>query len=433
MGGAVRDRLLGREDVDDTDFLVRGIEPHELEAILSRHGTWSHVGRAFGVYKFTPHDERSPVDIVLPRSESSTGVGHRDFEVRFDWTLPVEADLGRRDFTINAIAEEVPSGRVVDPYGGQEDIGRRVLRMIFPRAFDEDPLRILRGARFAARFDFSIDRSTRAAMTAAAGLLSTVSAERVQYELSRVLLQCDRPSRALDLLHETGSLAAWLPELERCAGVTQNEYHPDDVYWHSMKTCDASRRDRLVVRWAALLHDVGKVDTRQELHDGETSRVVFYGHEVVGAEMAATILQRLRYASDFVGACKHLVREHMYRYESSWKPSTVRRFMRRVGDASMEDLLDLREADCKSRHLSGELSALKELRERVSAERRAHTILTIRDLAVDGDDVMHALHAEPGPDVGAHLDALLERVTDDPSLNTRENLLKLLKEKAGET
>jgi putative nucleotidyltransferase with HDIG domain len=425
VGGAVRDRLLGI-DVADTDFLVRGMSPDALEQVLTRHGDWSRVGKAFGVYKFTPHGGTS-VDIVFPRTETSIGVGHREFDVRFDETLPVEADLARRDFTINAIAERVHDGRVVDPFRGREDLEAGVLRMIFPRAFDEDPLRILRGARFAARFGLRLDGPTRAAMTAAAGLLSTVSAERVQDELSKMLAQCDRPSLAFDALHQTGSLVTWLPELERCAGVVQNEYHPDDVYWHTLKTCDLAPRERLVVRWSALLHDLGKVDTRQVVIEDGESRVVFYGHEAASAEIAERVLSRLRYSNEMVASCRHLVREHMYRYESSWKASTVRRFMRRIGDDAIDDLLALREADCRSRDLAGEIADLKELRARIDEERRARAILTVRDLAVDGDDVVRETGGRPGPEIGAVLQRLLERVTDDPSLNTRERLLDIVR------
>ncbi len=430
VGGSVRDRLLGLPDTADTDYLVRGIPPASLEALLDRYGSWSRVGKAFGVYKFKPRDGATTVDIAFPRTETSLGTGHREFEVQFDWTLPVEADLGRRDFSINAIAERVPGGELVDPWHGREDLERRVLRIIFPRAFVEDPLRLLRGARFAARFDLNIESETRAAMTAAAGLVSTVSAERVQDELSKTLVQCDRPSHMIDVLHQTGSLAAWLPELERCAGVEQNEYHPDDVYWHSLKSCDAAPRESRLVRWAALLHDLGKVDTRQVLHEGAASRVVFYGHEIVSAQMAERVLERLRYPREFIARCRHLVREHMYHYETSWKDATVRRFMRRIGEDAVADLLELRAADCRSRDLREELSSLGELRARIESERRARAVLTVEHLAIDGRDVMRETGLPPGPNVGRVLEALLQRVMETPALNTREKLLAELREMA---
>lgn len=425
VGGAVRDRILGLPDAADTDFLVRGIEPAAFEAILRAHGRFAFAGKVFGVYKFTPAGG-SVVDIAFPRTERSTGTGHRDFQVRSDWTLPVAEDLRRRDFTINAIAERVPDGARVDPFGGAADIAARRLRMIFPAAFEEDPLRILRGARFAARFDLEVEAETFSRMRDAAALLSTVSAERLLDELCKILLQCARPSRAFHLLHELGGLAVVLPELERAYGVTQNEYHPDDVYWHSLKTCDAAPAANLAVRLAALLHDLGKVDTRQVLREGGEERVVFYGHEVVGAEMCERVLERLRCPRALVARCGRLVREHMFRYESGWRESTVRRFMHRVGTDHLDDLFALREADCRSRALDEELAKLEELRSRVAAEVRAMSTLRVTDLAVDGEDVMRALGVPPGPEVGRVLQRLLDAVLDRPELNERERLLELV-------
>jgi tRNA nucleotidyltransferase (CCA-adding enzyme) len=230
VGGEVRDRLLGFAHVVDTDYLVRNLEPAELEraGVLRPRAL---VGKVFGVYHFTPH-EGPACDIAFPRTEQSTGPGHRDFAIQTDWRLPVEADLRRRDFTINAMAQRVPSGERIDPFGGERDLRAKTLRMIFPEAFTEDPLRILRGARFAARFGLHVEERTGAAMTQAGSLLSTVSSERVQDEFSKMLTQCEKPGDALDILHRCDGLSIVFPELERCHGITQNEYHPDDVYWH---------------------------------------------------------------------------------------------------------------------------------------------------------------------------------------------------------
>ncbi len=427
VGGSVRDRLLGLPDVADADFLVRGIPPEALEAMLESRGRVQLVGKIFGVYKFTPAGETVTYDIVYPRSELSTGVHHRDFDVRTDWNLPVEEDLRRRDFTINAIAERLPDGQRVDPFGGAGDLERRVLRTIFPRAFQEDPLRILRGARFAARFDLDVEEETLRMMTEASALVSTVSPERARDEFTKTLTQCRQPSRAFELLRRIGSLDAWLPELERCAGVTQNEFHPDDVYWHSLKTCDAAPRERPVVRWAALLHDTGKVDARQKVGDGEEERVVFYGHEDISARHTVAVLERLRYPGDFVAACRHLVQEHMFHYEAAWKPSTVRRFMRKIGPDFLDDLFLLREADSRSRALAGELASLDELRARVALEIRSNATLRLRDLAVDGNDVMGVMGIPAGPGVREVLEDLLDRVMDSPHLNEREALLDILR------
>jgi putative nucleotidyltransferase with HDIG domain len=426
VGGYVRDRLVDPDaEPPDSDFLVRGLPPDRLERLLSRHGRLVLVGKSFGVYRFTPQGRDAAVEIGYPRLERSTGPGHRDFDVRWDWRLPLEDDLARRDFTINAMAEDVGTGRRIDPHGGERDLRARVLRAIFQDAFVEDPLRVLRGMRFTAQLGLSVEESTRERMHSGSSLLGTVSAERVQDEFTKILTRCDRPSVAFELGREIGALAVLLPELDRCAGVEQNEYHPDDVFVHSLKTCDCAPRDNLAVRWAGLLHDVGKVDTKAVVTDERGERVVFYGHERLGAEAAAEVLARLRYPRAFVARCRRLVEQHMYNYAPEWKDATVRRFMRTVGESHLEDLFLLREADCRSRDLEAELDALAQLRERVAGELEARHTIRLGDLAVDGDDLMSACGLRPGPGLGAALDYLLERVIDDPSLNERERLLEL--------
>jgi len=431
VGGVLRDQLLGLPNPIDTDFVARGLPPDELEAILSGLGRLAFVGRAFGVYKFTPRGGGDTVDIAFPRVEVSTGPGHRDFDVRGDWTLPIETDLARRDFTINAIAERVGDGRRVDPFHGEQDLADRVLRTLFPRAFEEDPLRILRGARFAARFSLVADNDTLARMRAAAPLCATLSGERVFEESLKMMAQCRHPSVALDLLHRVGALAVLYPEIERCHGVVQNEYHPDDVYWHSLKACDEAPRDRAVVGWAALLHDAGKVDTRQLVEDDRGRRVVFYGHELVSERLANEVMTRLRAPAAFAARCRHLVLHHMFHYEREWRDSTLRRFMRTVGVEYLEDLFALREADCRSRlqapGMQDELDALADLRARCRAEIERNAALSIADLAVDGADVMQELGIEAGPAVGEALHRLLERVIEHPSENQRDQLLEALR------
>ncbi len=429
IGGAVRDRLMGLEaSTPDTDYLVRKIPPEELEEILSQLGGIQLVGKSFGVYKFTPRGETETVDIAYPRKEASTGPGHRDFSVDWDWKLPVEADLGRRDFTINAIAENVRDGSLVDPLGGEEDIHHRILRMVFPQAFEEDPLRILRGARFTARFGLTIEKPTLEAMRANASLLDSLSQERIQEEFTKLLTQCPKPSTGFQLLHELGALEVVFPELDRSVGVEQNEYHPDDIFVHSLKSCDAAPRENLAVRWAALLHDLGKVDSKQTIQKEEAEpRVVFYGHETESAEIAHRVLRRLRYSNMLIHKCETLVKYHMFDYRPEWNNATVRRFIRNVGETNLHDLFLLREADCRSRDLLDSIEKLGELKKRVDEERSRGRALKIKDLAVSGKDVMEVLDIKEGPVVGKVLAELLEAVIEDPSLNTREKLIERVK------
>ena len=433
VGGDVRDELFGVQNIDfDIDYLVRGISPEDLEKILNKHGRVAFVGKSFGVYKFKPPDATQEIDIAYPRTEISTGTGHTEFDVNWDWTLPIEEDLGRRDFTINSIAKDIKDGRLVDPYNGRRDIEDRVLRMVFGGAFLEDPLRILRGVRFAARFSLRIDEATKQSMKDAASLVGTISAERIQEEFTKLFTQCDCPSKGLAMMQEIGVLEHTIPELSRGFGVEQNEFHPDDVFWHSLKSLDKAPRSNLLVRWAALLHDLGKVDKKKTVEDGNGGeKVVFYGHEKESAEIAKSILDRLRYGRDFVRECVHLVENHMFLYRDEWNRGTVRRFIQRIGKGNLDDLYALRAADCLSREQTEELERLDALRKRVADEIKNDDVFKITDLAIDGGDVIRVLGVEPGSEVGRILHEVLEEVLDDPGLNNKDRLVKLLEEKHG--
>ena len=428
VGGSVRDELMGvAHGEEDVDYLVRGIEPRQLEKLLSAFGQVAHVGKSFGVYKFKASDETFEHDIAFPRKEISTGPGHREFEVDWEPTHSVEADLGRRDFTINAIAVNLEDGSIVDPFGGRRDIESRCLRMIFPEAFREDSLRILRGIRFAARFALEIETATAKAMRACASLLGSLSAERIQDEFNKIISQCQKPSEAFGMMHELGALRVVLPELDRTFGVEQNEYHPDDVFWHSVKSCDRAPQGNRLVRWAALLHDLGKVDARQIVKDDDSPpRVVFYGHEELSAALAQTVLERLRYSNEFVKRCVHLVRHHMYYYQSEWNRGTVRRFIRTIGEENLEDLFELRRADLMSRDLDDRAAEIEELRRRIQDELDAQHVLRIKDMEIDGNDVMQIVGIEAGERVGIILHEIFDHVIENPALNHRATLLEML-------
>jgi poly(A) polymerase/tRNA nucleotidyltransferase (CCA-adding enzyme) len=428
VGGSVRDEIMGVASASkDIDYLVRGITPKQLEEVLSRYGQLAFVGKSFGVYKFKPSDDELEYDIAFPREEVSTGSGHREFDVDWRETVSVETDLERRDFTINAIAQNVEDGRILDPFDGRKDIESRRLRMIFAKAFREDPLRILRGIRFAARFELDVEGETADAMKASVPMLEGLSAERIQDEFKNIFVQCDRPSDAFAMMRMMGVLSVVFPELERAVGVEQNEYHPDDVFWHSVKTCDSAPKGNVLLRWAALLHDIGKVDAKQTVMDDDSDpRVVFYGHEKGSAAIAQTVLVRLRYSNDFVKRCVHLVRHHMYHYQPEWNQATVRRFIRTVGEENLDDMFELKRADQRSRPGLDRFGEIEELEARVREELEARHALKIADLEIDGSDVMKTLGIEGGERVGVILGEIFERVLDDPSLNRRDELLDLL-------
>jgi len=207
VGGCVRDSLLRHPvSAKDRDYLVCGLAIDRLQEILGRHGRVDLVGRSFGVIKFTPHDDEispSPTyDVSLPRKERSSGVHHRDFEVEFDPSLPVEADLGRRDFTINAMARDLKENVLIDPFGGRVDIENELIRMVNANSFVEDPLRMLRAVQFAARFEFSIERETYRALVDHVDLIKTVSPERIAEEFNKMFTRAARPSIGLRLMQE---------------------------------------------------------------------------------------------------------------------------------------------------------------------------------------------------------------------------------------
>lgn len=215
VGGTVRDALLGRPR-KDIDLLVTGIPQQKLIQLLRRHGRVQLIGRAFGVIQFHPRRwDAAPIDIALPRTEISTGVGHRDFDVSFDHTLPIETDLGRRDFTMNALAIDLADGHMIDPFGGRADLDNGLLRQVSPHSFPEDPLRMLRGVQLAARFGLTIEPGTQQAMVTHADTIRTIAPERIAEELHK-LFQATSPASGFVVMQTTGAIGSHFSRT-RCA------------------------------------------------------------------------------------------------------------------------------------------------------------------------------------------------------------------------
>jgi tRNA nucleotidyltransferase (CCA-adding enzyme) len=424
VGGAVRDRFLNIAGVKDRDYLVTGIPYDELTGILSKHGRVDLVGKSFGVIKFTQFRGGEPhtFDVSLPRKEFSTGVGHKDFEVAFDPFLPVEDDLVRRDFTLNALALSVDTEELVDPLHGLDDLRNRVLKMTSENSFVDDPLRMLRAVQFAARFNFLVEPKTFAAIRKHAGLVSTVSAERIAEELAKLLTLAEKPSEGFRLMHETGLLEEVLPELEACVGVDQpGGYHAYDVFEHTMRAIDACP-PKLHMRLAALFHDIRKPQAKRLTETGAT----FYGHEIAGAKTAKHVMHRLRFSHDLTDAVVTLVERHMYAPPVTEKG--LRRLVRRVGIDLIYDLLELRRADVQAQGMGGKTDDVDELEAAIRAEMQRKPPLGLADLAIDGSDIMERFDLKPGPKVGATLNYLLEKVLDHPEYNTKEKLQEIAKD-----
>ena len=416
VGGVVRDRLRGGVRPDaDWDVATSG-RPEEV-APLFRGAIWEN---RFGTVTVVGPPR---VEITSYRTEGTYGDRRRPDEVRFGATL--EEDLARRDFTINAMAwipgdAELARGRVVDPHGGAHDLAAAVLRTVGePRErFTEDALRLVRAARFAGRFSLEVDERTEAAVRELAPTVAAVSKERIRDELTRVL-DAEQPSAALAHLERMGLMAVLLPELQALRGIPQAKVVPGDALDHTYRAVDAAPSTDIRLRVAALLHDVGKAATMAGGH--------FIDHDRVGAELAAGVLDRLRWprteAREIVAAIRH----HMYAYESSWSDAAVRRFIRRVGVAGMPLLFALRRADNAASGVGDAgARAQAELDRRIAAELdRSRDLLERSRLAIDGHELQRELELAPGPALGAIIDRLMALAVDDPSVNERGRLLEL--------
>jgi putative nucleotidyltransferase with HDIG domain len=416
VGGTVRDALLERPAGAAWDVATDRLP----DDVIARFQRVVPIGLAHGTVLIIEDDER--IECTTMRTEGRYEDARRPSSVAF--TRDPLADLARRDLTINALAWDPAAGHLLDPFGGLDDLEAGVLRAVGnPRdRFMEDALRPLRVARFAATLGMAPEPETRAALGAALERAEGVAAERIRDELGR-MLGAFTPSRGLELLRESGWLARVLPELDACFGVAQNRYHAWDVYRHSLEACDHAPADRPVVRWAALLHDIGKPSTRAE-RDGEGT---FYGHAEAGAVMAERRLDALRFPSAERDAIVHLVREHMFDYRPEWSDAAVRRWLGRVGIGAIEDLFALREADAAGTGIGTKAESLAAFRERIDAVLAASRVLGVGDLPVDGRDVMRVAQVPAGPEVGRLLSALLESVIEDPSESSREALLERLK------
>ncbi|MET0592072.1 MAG: HDIG domain-containing metalloprotein, partial [Polyangiaceae bacterium] len=317
---------------------------------------------------------------------------------------------------------------LVDPWEGKKDLDQRLLRAVGNpvERFSEDGLRVLRAARFAATLECAIEPQTLAAIEPTLGTYRKVSAERVRDEWMKTM-KAKKPSTAFEIMRTTGILGVTLPEMLESVGMQQNRFHAYDVWNHALACLDACEGDA-ALRIAALLHDIGKPRTRA--FSDKTNDYTFYNHEKIGAEMVGPILERLRFSNDEKARITSLVANHLVCYSDEWSDAAVRRWIRRVSVDRVEDLYALNRADIlgKGREVTDELTGLERLKGRVATELAARHALSTRDLAVDGKDVMRELAIKPSRRIGEILEALLEKVVEDPALNDRETLLKMVRE-----
>jgi poly(A) polymerase len=431
VGGPVRDAFLDRV-TNDLDFTTDA-DPDEILTIVKpiAEAHWD-IGRAFGTIGAIIAGET--VEITTYRADSYDGESRKP-DVVFGESL--EDDLLRRDFTVNSLALRLPQMTLVDPSGGIDDL--LVGRLRTPAApevsFADDPLRMMRAARFTSQLGFTLDADTAAAMLSMAERIRNISAERVREELVKLLVS-DRPRRGLELLVESGLAEIVLPEIPALRLEVDEHHHHKDVYQHTLTVVDQAidyERSRgnlespdLIVRLAALMHDIGKPATRKLEPGGVVS---FYHHDVVGSKLAKRRMKALRFDNDTVAAVSHLIELHLRFFgytEGAWTDSAVRRYVRDAGD-QLERLHILTRADVttRNRRKADQLSfAYDDLEHRIKVLAEQEEMAAVRP-DLDGEQIMAILGLSPSREVGEAYRYLLEQRLDDGPLGEDEATRRL--------
>jgi len=421
VGGCVRDILLNREPKDWD--IATDAKPEEIQKVFPE----SVYENAFGtvaVKTQSANRETQIVEVTTFRLEGKyTDKRHPD-EIKFAKTI--EEDLSRRDFTINAVAAAI-NDKIIDPYGGQKDLGAKVIRAVGnpEERFGEDALRMIRAIRCACQLNFTIEPKTFQAIQKNAGWLQAIAKERIRDELVKIIMS-DKAADGIELLKEAGLLKYIISELEKGVGVTQNRHHIYTVYEHNLLSLKfaAQKKYNLEVRLAALLHDIAK----SEVKIGEGPDSTFYNHDFVGAKFAVKILDRLRFSREIVDKIALLIRNHMFVYDVGVvTEAAIRRLLKRVGPENIQNLIDLRITD----RLGSGVPKAQPYRLRhfqYLVEKVQYDATSVKMLKINGNDIMKILEIPPGPKIGAILDVLLAEAIEEPEKNEEKYLRNRVKE-----
>lgn len=416
VGGSVRDLLMSRE-VNDWDFTTDA-KPEEILKLFPE----GHYNNKFGTVGVP--SKLGVIEITTMRKEGIYKDHRHPTEV--DWTDKIDEDLGRRDFTINALAMD-ESLKIIDPFNGQENLGDKLVKAVGNpnQRFEEDALRLLRAIRIATQLKFDVDEKTFAAIKQNASLISDIAWERIRDEILKILAT-DNAYEGVLKLRQTGLLQIILPELERCFGLIQEGPKHDRVYdigEHSLLTLKETPTKDPLVKLASLLHDVGKPGTAHKDKDGN---VTFYNHDLVGGEIIQRIARRFSFSNNQTEKLYKLVRFHMFTLDEKQTDSAIRRFIKNVGPENIDDMMALRVGDRLGGGTENATSwRMEKFKERI--KQVLHKPFSIADLKVNGQDVMKTLKISPSPKVGQILNQLFQEVLKDSGKNTREYLLKRIK------
>jgi tRNA nucleotidyltransferase/poly(A) polymerase len=442
VGGAVRDIIMGKL-VYDWDFTTNAT-PQEILDLFPN----AYYGNVYGTVGIPPKEKgERPYEITTYRKESGySDVRHPD---KISWGKTIEEDLSRREATVSAMALTInskdgkydmykketpsffltssPSLVLVDPYNGQKDLKLKIFRAVGDpnERYHEDALRMMRAVRISAQLGFKIEDGTSTGIKNNAFLINKIARERVRDELLKILAS-SYPSEGIILLRNTGLLEQIIPELEKCFGVEQKSpgrHHIYDVGTHSVLSLKYCPSKDPVVRFATLIHDIGKPVTYRKLESGI---ITFYNHEVVSTKIAERIADRLRFSNKDKDKLIKLVRYHQFTVDEKQTDSAIRRFLRNVGLENVPDILDLRVGDRLGGGAQETSWRLEEFKKRLIEVQKQP--FTVHDLKIDGRDVMKILNIPPGPKVGEILQQLYNEVVKKKIANEKKILIKRLGE-----
>ncbi len=427
VGGCVRDLIMGNKPKDFD--ITTNATPEEIIALFPKtfyENTYGTVGVVTCGEENLPacSDETVKIVEVTPyRLETTYSDNRHPDEVK--WSKDIEDDLKRRDFTCNAIAYNPMTGEIIDPFEGQLDIQKKIIRAVGNPdvRFNEDALRLMRGIRLMSQLDFDIDSVTRESIERNAHLLRNVSCERIKDEFIK-LLMTDFPMRGIVIMKDVDILKYVVPELERGIGVMQNQAHSFDVWEHNLRTLQhaADKKWPLHIRLSAVLHDISKPETRR--FSKEKGDYTFYGHDVVGGRVSREILERLKFPKEMTDRVSMFVRWHMFFSDTEQITiSAVRRLITNVGKDNIWDLINLRICDRVGTGRPKEEPYRLRMYESM-VEQAIQDPVTLKMLKTDGKRIMDVTQETAGPKIGFVLHALFDEVLDNPEKNTEEYLDK---------
>ena len=440
VGGCVRDLLLGKKPKDWD--ITTSARPEEIQKIFPDSFYENKFGTV-GVKTESEDESLKVIEITTYRIESKYSDKRHPDEVKF--ASKINEDLKRRDFTVNALAMD-KDGEIADLFGGQDDLKNKLIRAVGnpEERFDEDALRLLRAIRFAIQLSFEIEEKTSQAIREKSGLIQMIAKERIRDEFLKIIEHTPwpkqkrhsneiteeelktGPARAFELMREAGLLKHILPEFEDGYGVGQNKHHVFMVWEHNLRafTYAVKENFNLYVRIGALFHDIAKPHTKK----GDGLDSTFYGHDVVGAKMVAGIMSRLKFSKKDIEKVALLVRYHLFQSDpEKITDSAVRRVLRNVGPENIWDLIDVRLCD----RIGSGVPKAEPYRLRkflVMLEKAMREPVSLKELKMNGSEILELLGIKPGPRIGYILNALMNEILEEPEKNEKDHLESRAKE-----